>query len=132
PPNDFFAMLNVLIQNLELEYFNVLNSKKFPMNFNEPVQEAFPLNDVFAGLNGCNQDLEFNHFNVLNSNEFLMNFNDPIEEAYISQPPAVPSFIPPNDFFAGLNGYNQDLELDPFNVLNLNEFVVNFNELVQE
>ncbi|MCD9643379.1 Trans-acting T-cell-specific transcription factor GATA-3 [Datura stramonium] len=98
---------------------SALNSKKLPMNFSEPVQEAVPLNDIFTGLNGCNQDPELGHFNVLNPDEFPM--NEPVQEA-----------VPPNDFFTGLSGCNQDPELDYFNILNSNEFPMSFNEEFQE
>ncbi|MCE5166691.1 hypothetical protein HAX54_024287, partial [Datura stramonium] len=63
------------------------------------------------------------HFNTLehflynenHSNEFLVNFNEPLQEAYIPQPLAVPSLVPPNDFFAGLNVLIQNLVLEHFN-----------------
>ncbi|MCE3216872.1 hypothetical protein HAX54_008791, partial [Datura stramonium] len=80
-----------------------------------------------------------NHFldnenpsSVLNSNNFPVKFNEPLQEAYLPQPPAVPSLVPPNDFFAGLNGLIQNLELELFNVLNSNELSMNFNEPLQE
>ncbi|MCD7466692.1 hypothetical protein HAX54_003634 [Datura stramonium] len=68
---------------------NVLNSNEFPVNFNEPLQEAYlaqpptvlslvPPNDFFRGLNDLIKNLELEHFNALNSNEFPVNFNEPV------------------------------------------------------
>ncbi|KAJ8570192.1 hypothetical protein K7X08_006769 [Anisodus acutangulus] len=70
-------------------------------------QEKQPLNveSTIGNLGSVFQRLSFHtRNNVLNSNEVPMNVNEPLQEAYIPQPPAVPSLVPPNDLFAGLNG----------------------------
>lgn len=89
-----------------------------------------------------------NHFNVINSSEFQMNFNKP----YLPLSHTVPSLVPPNDFFIGLDDLIQNLELDlnykmtenPINtyfntdhenhsdVLKTKEFTMNFNTPIQE
>ncbi|MCE3049935.1 Trans-acting T-cell-specific transcription factor GATA-3 [Datura stramonium] len=55
------------------------------------------------------------HFNVLDSKDFPINFNESLQDGYLSQPPAVPSLIPPDDFFTGLEYWNQEPELNNFN-----------------
>ncbi|XP_059283671.1 uncharacterized protein LOC132037214 [Lycium ferocissimum] len=83
------------------------------------------------------------HFNVGNSNDFPMSFNEPLQEAYLPQPPAVPSLVPSNDLFTGLNGWNQEPKLNNFTDeimtenqtsthVNSNEFSMDFNEQLQE
>jgi len=42
-------------------------------------------------------------------------FDEQFQETYLLQSLVVPSLTPPNDFFAGLNGLIQNLELDNFN-----------------
>ncbi|XP_059315501.1 two-component response regulator ARR14-like [Lycium ferocissimum] len=98
------------------------HEEKQPLNVESTIGN---LNSVFQRLsfldNGHHLNT-FNHFpdnghhvNVLNSNVLPMNFNEPLQEEYLPQPPAEPSLVPPNDFFTGLNGWNQDPELDHFN-----------------
>jgi len=58
-------------------------------------------------------------FQCTKFNWLPMNFNEPLQEEYLPQPPAIPSLIQPVRFLlTRLNGWNQDLELDHFDVLN--------------
>ncbi|MCD7446015.1 Trans-acting T-cell-specific transcription factor GATA-3 [Datura stramonium] len=128
-------------------------------------KQALNIESTIGNFNSASQRLCFPdkeyHFNVLDSNEFPINFDEPLLEGYSTQPPAVPSLVPPNDFFAGINDWNQELELDNFNcasqrlyfsndghhfstfnnlpdnghhfnVFDANGFPINFNEPLQE
>lgn len=67
---------------------------------------------------------------ILISDEFSMNFHEILQEAYLPKPPTIPSLAQPNDIFAWLSDYNQDLELGHFK--NSNKFHINFNKPLQE
>ncbi|MCE3050636.1 hypothetical protein HAX54_047719 [Datura stramonium] len=103
PPNDFFAGINDWNQELELDNFNCASQRLYFSNDGHHFSTFNNLSD-----NG-------HHFNVFDANGFPINFNEPLQEGYSPQPPAVPSLAPPDDFFTGLDNWNQEPELNNFN-----------------